>query len=289
MTPRRRSTRYKDQASSSDDESHPETDMKSSASVTRHMVTHHDYHDRSTEKQCANGTGINKYAADTRIFPVKLYDMLQCAEEVGIDHAISWQPHGRCFVVHDPKAFCSIMPNFFSFTKIASFQRQLNLYGFQRLTRGRDKNGYYNELFLRGRPDLMGKLVRVKVKGTKVRAKANPSEEPNLYSYSFMEVNTDTILPKKRSCAWIDPLPSVITPLSPPKKKKSVPLNLCTPTLKEPSFPNEIPLDVEDMMELDIEEVNFFDDGGLLMDRTFSTTDETAEFVEFLNQAATLL
>ncbi len=212
--------------------------------------------------------------------------MLQCAEELGIDHAVSWQPHGRCFVVHDPKAFLMVLPNFFNFTKITSFQRQLNLYGFQRLTRGRDKNGYYNELFLRGRPDLMGQLNRVKVKGTKVRAKANPSEEPNLYSYSYMDVSTDTILPKKRSRESIALLPTVITPLAPPKKKRSVSPRLAS--LKKPPFPNEVPLDEGDLLVLDNEENNFFEDGGLL-DRHFSTPDETVEFMELLNQAMTLM
>ena len=283
MAPRRRSLRIKDQGSSSEDESRADTAVRSHASATRHLITHHEYHDRSSEKQCANSIVGNR---DVPTFPVKLYDMLQNAQELGIEKAVSWQPHGRCFVVHDPQAFLMIIPNFFNFTKIASFQRQLNLYGFQRLTKGLDKSGYYHQYFLRGRPDLLSKMVRVKVKGTKVRAKSNPREEPNLYSYSYMDVTTDTILPKKRSYESIDPLPTVITPLAPPKKMRSTPARRCS--LKNP-IPDEVPLDVEDMLCLDSEESNFFADGGLLMDKTFSTPDETVEFMEFLNQAATLM
>jgi len=52
-----------------------------------------------------------------------------------------------------------------------------------RLTVGADKGGYYHELFLRNRVDLVATIQRVKVKGTGVRAKANPSDEPNLYSF----------------------------------------------------------------------------------------------------------
>jgi HSF-type DNA-binding len=49
-----------------------------------------------------------------------------------------WQPHGRCFMVHDMKEFVSSMlPLWFRQSKFASFQRQLNLYGFQRLTQGK--------------------------------------------------------------------------------------------------------------------------------------------------------
>ena len=64
------------------------------------------------------------------------------------------QPHGRSFLVHKTKEFTDrIMPKYFNQGKFASFQRQLNLYGFKRLTRGPDAGSYYNELFLRGRPD----------------------------------------------------------------------------------------------------------------------------------------
>lgn len=52
-----------------------------------------------------------------------------------------------------------------------------------RLTVGPDKGGYYHELFLRGRIDLVASIQRVKVKGTGVRAKANPADEPNLYLF----------------------------------------------------------------------------------------------------------
>ena len=56
-----------------------------------------------------------------------------------------------------------------------------------RLTAGADKGGYYNERFLRGRIDLVASIQRCKVKGTGVRAKANPSEEPNLYLYPAVD------------------------------------------------------------------------------------------------------
>ena len=44
-------------------------------------------------------------------FPVKLFDVLERAEEEGYEDIISWQPHGRCFVIHQPKLFVSnVMP-----------------------------------------------------------------------------------------------------------------------------------------------------------------------------------
>jgi hypothetical protein len=110
--------------------------------------------------------------------------MLENAQVDGHEHIVSWQPHGRCFVVHKPKEFVALLPHYFKLSKIASFQRQLNLYGFTRLTRGRDRGGYYHELFLKGRMFLAHNIHRIKVKGTGVRARSNPEQEP-----SFWEMN----------------------------------------------------------------------------------------------------
>jgi hypothetical protein len=38
-------------------------------------------------------------------FPVKLHYMLSEIERDGLNHIVSWQPHGRCFVVHRKKEF----------------------------------------------------------------------------------------------------------------------------------------------------------------------------------------
>jgi HSF-type DNA-binding len=70
----------------------------------------------------------------------------------------------------------------FSQAKLASFKRQLNLYGFSRLTRGLDSGAYYHELFLRGKPSLCHNMVRVKVKGTGIKAASSPEQEPNFYA-----------------------------------------------------------------------------------------------------------
>lgn len=40
-----------------------------------------------------------------KTFLMRLYDMLQSVEELGCQDVISWQPHGRCFVVHDRHRF----------------------------------------------------------------------------------------------------------------------------------------------------------------------------------------
>jgi hypothetical protein len=98
-------------------------------------------------------------------------------------HIVSWQLYGCCFVIHKFKEFVDyVMPKYFRQTKLTSFQRQLNLYGFSRLTRGPDATGYYHELFLRGKVFLCKKMTRTKVKGTKFKAASSPDQEPDFYT-----------------------------------------------------------------------------------------------------------
>lgn len=127
-------------------------------------------------------------------FPWKLHDMLETIEEDGYANIVSWQPHGRCFVVHNPTKFVqTVMPIYFNQTKFASFQRQLNLYGFSRLTTGRDRGGYYHESFLRGKRHLCQNMIRLKVKGTKVRRALEPALEPQFYSMPFMPTKENAV------------------------------------------------------------------------------------------------
>jgi hypothetical protein len=155
----------------------------------RHFVIH-NYHDRSNElAELSSEDYADQVTARGGVvipFPLVLHNMLERIEEEGLSHIVSWSPHGRSFAVHDSQAFISkVMPLFFRQSKISSFQRQLNLYGFARLTRnGPDKGAYYHEYFLRGRPTLCTRLQRTRVKGTGVRTSSNPESEPDFYELS---------------------------------------------------------------------------------------------------------
>jgi hypothetical protein len=48
---------------------------------------------------------LDSDAASGFAFPGRLYKMLRCVEAEGMSHIVSWQPHGRCFVIHKPKEF----------------------------------------------------------------------------------------------------------------------------------------------------------------------------------------
>jgi len=147
-----------------------------------HHIVMHNYHDHNDEIDDGAPEPVARGGVTTP-FPIKLHDMLDQIERDGYGDVISWQPHGRCFVVHKPREFVDhVMPTYFKQSKFPSFQRQLNLYGFQRLTKGEDKGGYYHELFLRNKVFLAHRINRMRVKGTGVRARSNPDMEPNFYS-----------------------------------------------------------------------------------------------------------
>ncbi|EEC44463.1 predicted protein [Phaeodactylum tricornutum CCAP 1055/1] len=120
-------------------------------------------------------------------FPVKLHHMLTSVEEECNQGIVSWQPHGRAFLVFDIEAFVNdVLPKWFRQTKFQSFQRQLNIYNFKRISVGRDKGSYYHEFFLRGQPHLAANIPRIKLKGTSSRKPLIPPAEPDFYSMPYL-------------------------------------------------------------------------------------------------------
>ena len=81
-----------------------------------------------------------------------------------------------------------LLCRYFKQSKMTSFQRQLNLYGFMRKTDGTDRGSYYHELFLRGRPDLAKIMVRTRVKGD---CKRRPMAEPDFYKMPYCPEDPD--------------------------------------------------------------------------------------------------
>ena len=162
----------------------PQKPGKTAKLNDRHFVVH-NYHDHANDPDETDDIEEETHRRRGGVsvaFPLKLHAVLDQVEADGLAHVISWQPHGRSFVVHKPKEFVDhVMPKYFRQTKLTSFQRQLNLYGFSRLTRGADAGGYYHELFLRGKVFLCKRMTRTKVKGTKFKAASSPEQEPDFY------------------------------------------------------------------------------------------------------------
>ena len=95
-------------------------------------------------------------------FPWKLHDMLLQVKLNNQEHIVSWDLNGRALKVHDPQAFATkILPVYFLHsTKWESFQRQLNLYGFKRISRGPHKGIYLHKYFVKDNRSLCSLISR---------------------------------------------------------------------------------------------------------------------------------
>jgi hypothetical protein len=165
----------------------------------KRTVVYHNYHDYATNpvrliappppSPVKKGRG-----GISSPFPMVLHNMLNRAKSEKFEHIVSWQPHGRCFLVHEQERFVKdVMPMFFRQSRFSSFQRQLSLYGFLRLTqKNEDYSAYYHEFFLRGRPHLCAYMQRTRVKGYKVRQASSPDTEPDFYSMPFVTSETES-------------------------------------------------------------------------------------------------
>jgi HSF-type DNA-binding len=146
----------------------------------RHFVRH-SYRDFSQDvPPHGDHREKNTLATSNSAFPIKLHETLTQIANDGFDHVIGWLSHGRSFKIYRNYEFVEVvLPQYFVMTKKSSFLRQLNLYGFRRISDG----SYYHERFLRGMKFLCYPMQRQKVNGNGSRAAGNPNEEPNFSKY----------------------------------------------------------------------------------------------------------
>ena len=112
-------------------------------------------------------------------FSQKVHDIL-CTPDY--EKWISWMPHGRSFKIHVPVMFeTQVCPKYFDHKRYSSFLRELNNYGFKHISKGSDRNSYYNEFMLRDRPHLCQYMPKRK---DARRLVADPANEPHFYMIS---------------------------------------------------------------------------------------------------------
>ncbi len=149
--------------------------------------------------------------------PRRVIKLMEVLDRGDMDSIITWLPHGRAFIVrHSQKLKEVVLPRFFKQSKFMSFTRQLNLWGFKRITKGTDAGAYYHELFLRGRPLLSTLMRRQKIKGTGIKLTPNPDTEPNFY-----KISEKRPLPASSTEKELEPLPPISTSISTSKSTAS--------------------------------------------------------------------
>lgn len=98
-------------------------------------------------------------------FPLKMHMLLDQVAAKGQSDIISWVlPQGNCFRVYDKERFeTEIMPFYFKTKRYKSFQRNLNVWGFETKTAREcgEKRAIFHEYFRRGQTDLCQLMTRV--------------------------------------------------------------------------------------------------------------------------------
>jgi len=91
--------------------------------------------------------------------PSKLAAMLSDPDLASV---LTWMPHGRSWKILNRELFSSFaLPRYFGHSNHASFVRIVNAWGFRRISIGVDRDSYYHELFLRGKPSLHQRMKRL--------------------------------------------------------------------------------------------------------------------------------
>jgi len=124
-----------------------------SATMTAKMAGKCSYTDYSHVRPEPGSSDSNSLAissaegsANTKepTFPAKLHMILSNPQFQDI---ISWLPHGRSWRILQQKAFEErVIPLYFRHGRYSSFARQVNGWGFRRVTHGSDYNSYYHEV-----------------------------------------------------------------------------------------------------------------------------------------------
>jgi HSF-type DNA-binding len=142
-------------------------------------------------------------------FPIILYDALKEEDESCVqgfatspssmkdNQKFRWLDHGRAFTIGNRERFEQhILPKYFpTMRNYGSFQRQLNLYSYLRISFKTKCSTatYYHELFLRNRRDLCELIDRLGSSG-QTRQRMNHQTEPDFFTFDPLPISSQASL-----------------------------------------------------------------------------------------------
>ncbi|CAG8516456.1 6786_t:CDS:2 [Diversispora eburnea] len=171
-------------------------------SQTNEMLSYGIYNDNASHlTACSEGDNLfqeetGKYDLDTvSVFVAKLYQLLESDE---YKEYLTWNETGDVFVICNMDEFAqNVLPKYFKHCKFTSFVRQLNIYGFYRVSDARKSKHvrskhacvFSHSQFRRSRQDLLpnirrkvSKTPRRKMRPSDSSISQNQGEPPNTVS-----------------------------------------------------------------------------------------------------------
>ena len=101
--------------------------------------------------------------------PAFLTKLWKLVEDPRYNDLIAWAGNGRSFIIHNQTRFSKdLLPLYFKHNNMASFIRQLNMYGFRKSTSiensglkaDKDEMEFYHQYFLRGQENMLEFIKR---------------------------------------------------------------------------------------------------------------------------------
>eukprot|EP00797_Seminavis_robusta_P033084 Sro75_g041010.2 (798) ;mRNA; f:13899-16292 len=190
--------------------------METASQVAAEKDDQLDKEDQMGDEEYFKAFALKEGKSEDESFPHKLYRMLYEAEQDGHARIVSFLPSGCSFTIHNPKEFvCSIMPRYFTTRRVDSFLRQLHLYGFRRIPKGKEKGAYFHKDFVTGK--------RYRIQGIKRKSvsTASPDSGQKPKQYSVMD-HTEPSNAKEKKYIDKHGAASICCPSLPGRKQDSV-------------------------------------------------------------------
>ncbi|XP_051158940.1 heat shock factor protein 1 isoform X1 [Leptopilina boulardi] len=130
--------------------------------------------------------------------PAFLGKLWKLVEDPETDDLICWAPNGRSFFIRNQAQFArELLPHYYKHNNMASFVRQLNMYGFHKkvsvelggLKCDRDEMEFAHQYFCKGHPYLLDHIKR-KIATAKIQDASQTPIKPELMNKMLTEVRS---------------------------------------------------------------------------------------------------